>query len=259
VVKALRKPTVVAWALNQLAERDGASVQALLDAGAEVRAAQQAALSSKRGATERLRAAGAARRVAVADLAAAAATALADAGKGADAHADAIVLALETCSVDEAAGSALAAGTLERPPQANPGFGGVFGLTSLEGGAEAGGERSGDLGEASARADHSVAASSRGGVKEGRTRAAQVDVADLRAELARLRRDRDGAARRERKAKGAAEGFAHELEGMRRRLEVVERKQAKAAAEAAEAELEEARTTRALREATERLHEAGGD
>ena len=49
-VKALRKPTVVAWALNQLAVRDPDGMRALLEAGGEVRAAQQAALSSKRGA-----------------------------------------------------------------------------------------------------------------------------------------------------------------------------------------------------------------
>ena len=67
-VKALRKPTVVAWALNQLSDRDPDGVRALVAAGAEVRAAQQAALSSKRGAAERLRSAGAARREAVGTL-----------------------------------------------------------------------------------------------------------------------------------------------------------------------------------------------
>ena len=67
-VKALRKPTVVAWALNRLADRDVEGVRALIDAGAAVRAAQQAALSSKRGATARLREATNARRAAVASL-----------------------------------------------------------------------------------------------------------------------------------------------------------------------------------------------
>ena len=257
-VKALRKPTLVAWALNQLAERDGAGVQALLDSGAEVRAAQQAAISSKRGATERLRTAGAGRRVAVTDLASVAVAALSEAGKGAEAHVDAIVHALETCSVDEAAGAALATGTLERPPHASPGFGGVFGLTPLDGGTETGVGRSGGPRKASAGAEQPVAASD-GGVRKGGTRAEGADVADLRAEVARRRRDRDGALRRARKAKAASDGFAHELEGMRRRLEVVERKHAKAAAEAAEGELEAARATRALREATERLQEAGRD
>jgi hypothetical protein len=237
-VKALRKPTVVAWALNQLAARDPEDVRALLDAGAEVRAAQQAALSSRRGATERLRSAGAVRKSAVAELAAVASAALADAGRSPDPHVDAIVIALETCSVDPEAGAALAAGTLERPPEASTGFGDVFGLTPLEGGAATG------VGEVSRprRGARSTAPAER-----------RTDAEALRAEVARLRRDRDAAARRAKRAAEAAAGFSHELDGMRRRLEVVEGKHADAAATAAQAETELAKAERALRRATERL------
>ena len=67
-VKALRKPTVAVWALNQLHNRDAEGVTALLDAGAELRAAQQAALSSSKGGAERLRTATVTRRAAVARL-----------------------------------------------------------------------------------------------------------------------------------------------------------------------------------------------
>lgn len=236
-VKALRKPTVVAWALNQLVVRDPAGVQALVDAGAEVRAAQQAALSSKRGATERLRSAGTARRGAVTTLAAVAAEALAWAGRGADPHADAIARALQACSVDPEAGSALAAGTIERPPADSAGFGDVFGLTSIEGGA------------ATTPAPAPAARARR------KQAPATSDRATLRAEVARLTRDRDAAARRERKATAAADGFAHELEGMRRRLEVIERKHADAAARAAEAGAELARSERSLRRVTDRLED----
>ena len=250
VVKALRKPTVVAWALNQLIDRDPDGVRGLLDAGAEVRAAQQAALSSKRGATERLRAAGIARKEAVSDLAVIATGALAGAGRASDAHADAIVRALETCSVDPAAGAALAAGTLERPPAASAGFGDVFGLTPLEGGGqpaeEEGLPRSGALRPRSGRR-------AAGG---GKTTAERTE---LRTEVAGLRRDRDAAARRARKARAAADGFAHELDGMRRRLEVVERKHADAASAASEGELELARIERSLRRATARLEDFDTD
>jgi hypothetical protein len=38
-VKALRKPTLALWALNQLADRDPEGVGELLDAGRELRAA----------------------------------------------------------------------------------------------------------------------------------------------------------------------------------------------------------------------------
>jgi hypothetical protein len=241
-VKALRKPTVVAWALDQLAEREPEGVRTLLEAGAEVRAAQQAALSSKRGATERLRAAGTARKEAVAALAAVATKALADAGRS-GAHDDAIVQALETCSVDPEAGKALAAGTLERPPAGGAGFGDVFGLTPLEGGLEG----------ASEAEPTKARPRTRGG------RGAGSERTELRAEASRLRRDRDAAARRARKARDAADGFAHELEGMRRRLEVVEGKHADAAAAASEQELELARAERALRRVTARLDGPGDE
>lgn len=251
-VKALRKPTVVAWALDQLASRDAEGLQALLDAGAEVRAAQQAALSSKRGAADRLRAAGAARRGAVADLAAVSIAALEEAGRGGATHADAIVQALEVCSIDPDSGAALAAGTLQRPPKAGAGFGDVFGLTSVEGGPGEG---------AAGKADREPHATdpARGAGSTSKRRTPRADVAELRANLARSRRDRDAAARRARKAKDAADGFAHELEGMRRRLEVVERKHADAASAAAEGELETAQAERALRLATQRLEQAEHD
>jgi hypothetical protein len=234
-VKALRKPTVAAWALDQVAERDPDGVRALLDAGAELRAAQQAALSSKRGATDRLQEAGATRKEAVARLARVAEDALSDGGRSAGAHTDAIVQALEICSVDPEAGAALAAGVLERPPERAAGFGELFGLTSVEGG----------LDQASGRPRQRSAGSGRAG------------RADRKAEAARLRRDRDALARRARKARESAEGFTRELEGMRRRLEVVEGKHAKAEADASELELELARAERALRRADERRDDDG--
>jgi hypothetical protein len=239
-VKGLRKPTVVAWALNRLSVDEPDGVRRLLDAGAEVRAAQQAALSSKRGATERLRAAGVARRASIADLVAAATTALSEAGRSSATHAYALAKALDTCSVDPDSGAALMSGTLDRPPGPSPGFGGVLGLTALDGG----GEPDADDGSEPASPARRRPAGSGG------------TAAELRAEVARLRRDRDGAARRAKKARAVADGFAHELEGMRRRLEVVERKHADAAAAAAESELGAAKAERALRRSTDRLDEA---
>jgi hypothetical protein len=53
-VKQLRKPTTPLWAVNQLARRYPDEVRALLEAGARLRVAQQAAL---RGETQELRAA----------------------------------------------------------------------------------------------------------------------------------------------------------------------------------------------------------
>jgi hypothetical protein len=242
-IKALRKPTVAAWALNQLAEGDPDGVRALVDAGAEVRAAQQAALSSKRGATERLREATAARRTSVARLASVAVEALARTGRGADAHTEAIVHGLEAASVDPAAGESLIRGTFERPPAAPAGFGNVFGLSSVDG--EGGDETERPTVAEPARPRRTKAGAGR-----------STELTELRAEVARLRRDRDAAVRRARKSRSTADGFAHELEGMRRRLDVVERKHADASSAAGEAELEAARAERALAEADERLDEA---
>ena len=242
-VKALRKPTVVAWALNQLADRDPDGMRALLDAGGEVRAAQQAALSSKRGAADSLRDATTARRAAVARLAAEATKALEDDGRASGAHADAVVQALEAASIDADAADALSSGTMERPPAASAGFGGVFGLTALEGGGEG---------------SSSEPTGSRAAPRKGRGGRAQDGEAELRAEVARLRRDRDGAVRRATKARDTADGFARELEGMRRRLEVVEAKHAEAEGKASEGELEAKRAERALAKATERLERGVG-
>jgi len=244
-VKRLRKPTVVAWALDQLAARDRDGVQELLAAGAEVRAAQQAALSSKRGAAERLRTAGIARAAAVTRLATVAATVLGEAGKAPDTHADTIARALGVSATDQDAAAMLATGTFERPPVAGAGFGDVFGLTALEGG-DADDATTSDVGEPPG-----------GGSAPSRPRPeGKAELAELRHEVARLRRDRDAAVRRARKATDAADGFAHELEGMRRRLEVIERKHADAASKAAAGSLEVKQAERALRRATERLGSA---
>lgn len=244
-VKRLRKPTVVAWALDQLATRDPDGVHALLDAGTELRAAQQAALSSKRGAAERLRSAGIARAAAVAALAVVAAAALREAGKDPDSHADAIAGALSLSAIDHDSATKLAAGTFERPPIAEAGFGDVFGLTTLEGG---------DTEEAPEPGGGEHASDS---PTPDRRTAGRAELAELRHEVARLRRDRDAAARRARKAADAADGFAHELEGMRRRLEVIERRHADAASKAAAGSLEVTRAERALRRATDRLESLG--
>jgi hypothetical protein len=243
-VKRLRKPTVVAWALDQLATRDPDGVQELLAAGAEVRSAQQAALSSKRGAAGRLRTAGLARAAAVTRLATVAAAVLQEAGKAPETHADAIARALGVSATDHDAAAMLAAGTFERPPAPGAGFGDVFGLTALEGG--------GVTDEASTP---DATEPERGGPKAS-SAPSSAELADLRHEVARLRRDRDAAARRARKAAEAADGFAHELDGMRRRLEVIERKHADAASKAAAGSMQVKQAERALRRATERLGSA---
>jgi hypothetical protein len=235
-VKALRKPTAAVWALNQLAVRDPDGVGELLDAGTELRAAQQAALSSSRGAG-RMREAAAARRDVVARLTAAATETLADAGHAAATQEDRIRAALEAASVDPDVGAGLRAGTLERLPAEAPGFGDVFGLTAVEG--EAAGE-----GNVEAR--------------PRRRRGSGPDLAALRAEVATLRRDGAAAARRADRDRRALDRLGRELDEERVRVRALEERHAEADAAAAASALEAKRAARALASAVERLERAGG-
>ena len=240
-VKALRKPTVAVWALNQLHERDAEGVTALLDAGAELRAAQQAALSSSKGGAERLRTATVARRAAVARLVESASGALTDAGRSADNQVGAMTSALEVASFEAEPGRELATGTMQRVPDAPGGFGEVFGLTAVP-----------DDGEEAA----TTTASKAKGKAKARAKSSAPDRRELQADVARLRRDRDAAERTVRKARQTADGFARELEGMRERLAKVEAKHADAAAKASAGELDLKRAERDLAKATARLEDA---
>jgi hypothetical protein len=215
-VKALRKPTVPAWALNQLARRDPKGVEALLETGAELRAAQQAALSSGR-APDRLRAASVARREAVDELVRTASNVLTEAGRAPGPHLDAIRTGLEAASVNAAAGEDLRKGTFERPPSEGPGFGDVFGLTSVTGGGE-------DVDE---------------------------DV-PTKAEIAKLRREHQAVVRRAGKERDRADALARERGQLETRLEELRAKHLEAERQAKAAELEARRAEAALSRATPR-------
>ena len=222
-VKAVRKPTLTVWALNQLAERDPDGVGALLDAGSELRAAQQAAVSAASGA-DRLREATTARRRVVSRLIAAAIDALQEAGRGAGTHADVIGPALETASVEPEIGRRLTAGTLEQLPSEPAGFGDIFGLTGLPGG---GGES----------ADDEAGPPERGS-------------AELKEEAARLGRERDAAAEAARKDREAADRLEHELTELRRRAAEIETELTAARTRARASELEAKRAERDLSRTT---------
>jgi hypothetical protein len=112
-VRALRKPSVAAWAVNQLARREQPQVAALLDAGARLRAAQEEALRGRAGAAD-VTAAARSERQAVRDLVAAARVILDEAGNAAtQATLDRISQTLRAAAVDETAREHLARGRLE--------------------------------------------------------------------------------------------------------------------------------------------------
>lgn len=229
-VKAMRKPTVVTWVLNQLATADPDGVAALLSAGADVRAVQRAALSSSKEAGTRLRTATAARRSAVTRLTDSARGLLEEAGTASATHVDAIRRALEAASTDSDAGEQLNTGTFARPPADAAGFGDLAGLTIVPPAAP----DEADDGSAPAR-------------KPAKAPADDASSDQLvRAERTRLRRDRDAAVREARRARGSADRYAQELAAMRRRIAVVEEKHRAAEADASRKELDAARAERAF-------------
>jgi hypothetical protein len=232
-VKAIRRPTALVWALNQLSERDAGGVEELLAAGAELRAAQQATLSSSGTGADRLRSATDARRASVSRLVRAAASLLDESGHAS--RPEEIASALESASVDDDAGERLSSGTLRGLPPPPSGFGGVLGLTAIEGGG--GGD----------------AAATKSRPRRPSPEASAAERAAAESEVAGLRRDRDAAARRARTAHESADRLAARLDGMRERLEAAEADHAEAAARASAADLEAARTERELTSATEHL------
>jgi hypothetical protein len=114
-VKGLRRPTVAAWAVNQVARDQPVVVAAVLDAGAALGAAQREVVAS--GDRALLRAATTTLRQATA---AAVRAAVAHAG---EAHRDAIAATFDAAATDPEAGAQVQAGQLSETLQPTSGFG----------------------------------------------------------------------------------------------------------------------------------------
>lgn len=125
-VKALRRPTVAAWAVNQVARSTAGrkDVAALLQVGDRLRDAHDALLEGKGDAA--IREATAERRKLVAKLTKAA---MAKLGAGGEAQLDAITHTFDAAVADPEAGLAVRAGRLSKELEAPSGFGGglIFG------------------------------------------------------------------------------------------------------------------------------------
>jgi hypothetical protein len=119
-VGRLRRPTATAWALNQVARDEPASVQAVLDAGAALRAATKQAVS---GAGDALRAARAGERDSLRVAVDRAISRLGDAGQTTgDVARQRLIGTLRAAMVDNEVAARLAAGTLDSDHEA-PGLG----------------------------------------------------------------------------------------------------------------------------------------
>jgi len=128
-IKKLRKPSVVAWAVNAAARARPEEVEALREAGQALRRAQRKALSG--GGGDDLRRATDERRALIHTLAEAGVAAI---GARGATHRDAIAATLDAASIDDELGARLQAGVLEREARPTAGFGAIEGFEVLQGG-----------------------------------------------------------------------------------------------------------------------------
>jgi hypothetical protein len=131
-VKALRKPTLAAWALNQLARRRPKEVEGLLAAGEKLRAAQEELLAG--GDRRAFQSAAAKERDQVAALSTEATNLAAEAGERASpALEEKVAATLHAAALDEETGEQLRAGRLVREREAIGGFGGMTSASPARG------------------------------------------------------------------------------------------------------------------------------
>jgi hypothetical protein len=123
-VKALRKPTQIAYVLNQVARRFVDEVGELVDVGRELARAQRKALRGGDASGE-LRAAIGRQRDVVRDLTTKAGGLMREIGVSATGHLDEIAGALQAALVDPIVGAQLEEGRLEKVPAPATGFPGA--------------------------------------------------------------------------------------------------------------------------------------
>jgi hypothetical protein len=129
-VKALRRPTVAAWAVNHVARHSPELVTRVIDTGADLERGQRRALSGLPDSG--IRAATAARRAAVDAATKAAETALHDAGIDAAPHRPKLAATFEAASLGGEDAERVLAGRLSRELPAPSGLGALSGLTLVD-------------------------------------------------------------------------------------------------------------------------------
>ncbi len=249
-VKALKKPTAVAWAVNQLPRRAPGLVDELLSAGDDLRRAQRAALS---GSGRALREATTARRAAVARLVDEASAVFRDAGRSPASHVDAVRSTLEAASSDEETGQLVLAGRLTKEIEAPAGFGDITGFEVLLGGKGTPAKQADSARAGSSKPSAAQAAGS--GSREQERAAAEASVAARRARErleARVSRAEDAvmAARKQAaEARTASAATARDVDRLERELETARRRADRAEAAATKAESKHEAANRVLADA----------
>jgi hypothetical protein len=261
-VKALRRPPLSAWAVNQLARGRGPGLEELLAAGERLRAAHQAALAGE-GAAE-LRAAAKAERESVAGLVRAAMELLGEAGHATtDATRDRVAATLHAAAASPDAADLVRHGRLVAdldpsgfgtPPDG--GFDEAAVVTARRPGRKVSG---GGLGRVR-RAVRDLKEGGDAAAEDGDRAAAEEDAAARRARRAAAVAERDAARKRARLAADQAVLATRQAERLGRLADQAEREAgraratAAAAIEAASAARERAsRAAGELREAEDRI------
>jgi hypothetical protein len=218
-ITALRKPSVAAWALNQLARRHPDDVSALLAAGDRLRRAQTAALEG--GDPAELREASRAEGAEVQALAGQAWSILADAGRGGSpTQEERLATTLRAAAVDPEAGDLLRRGVLTAELSA-AGFG--FGMgdegdgSALPSDFRATKRNSRPATHESQRGERERAReeekAERAGARE-RERQRRAELREAEAEANRLNREADEAEKHAAAARKAADQAAARVEAL---------------------------------------------
>ena len=205
-IRNLNKPTIAAWAINQVALSKPKLVAAAISTMGDLQAAQEKALGGDRAA---LKSATQKRRKAVAAVVDAAVAALEGIGRGGESHRDAIRNTVEAASLDDEASELLQAGRLEHEMDAPAVFGGLAAVEPAPPPARARRERGGRK-DAPAEEVEELEREAR------RARAEAEDLAEL-AVTARVRAQEAALALRE--AREAVDGAEAQLKEAKRGLD----------------------------------------
>jgi hypothetical protein len=224
-VKALRKPTVAAWALNQLSRARKKDLDALLSAGEKLRAAQEELLGG--GDRSAFQKAAAKERELVARLSGDAVALASEAGERAAGLQEKVSATLHAAALDDETAAELRTGRIVREREAIGGFGEPGGDAASGSGATAPAPGKSSRKAARAPATPRAKAGARDAERRQRLTAAKTDERHARREL-------EAAERILAQAKGRAEAAAaHAKEAAERATTTAARVKEAARAQAA--------------------------
>lgn len=239
-IKAIKRPTVAAWVVNQVARRRSREVDELLQAGGALQRAQRKVLSGVKSVD--FREASEHRRAVVTRLVRAAEEILRETGRGTASAVDAVRSTFEAASLDDEAGGLVRTGRLSKELPAPANFGAVEGL-----------------GLVSAPPDEPSPPKKPRGRRGAEEKDETVALRTQREEAARESKERGEAAARSRRqamrARSEADRAEATAERLSRQADQARAKARDAAKKAQQAEVEATRAGDAAERATKRVEQ----